>query len=272
MRGVRATRGAAAMAVAVLAGGVLAACGGSGGEVQSEAATATAATTAAAATTTGDVPALAHRDIPSVVGVPVSVGADGAVALGSPVAPVVLDEYEDYLCEACGQFTRLYDQEVYSAITGHQVLVRYHPITLLDGKSPSKDYSTRATAAARCVAITGDAMAYSTFRDALFRDGVQPAEGGATDYSDAQLAQIAREAGADGAALACITAGAQQAAAAQAAEASRASLGALSGGQAVTPSVYHGADEAKISKSGWLADLLPAGTVAPSPAPTTGGR
>src|SRR5699024_3696178 len=184
-------------------------------------------------------------------------------------APIVLDTYEDYLCEACGRLTGLDGAAVYSAITDHRLAERYHTITLLDGKSPSGDYSTRAAAAARCVAGTGDATAFSAFRD-----DVQPEQGGDSARDTAHLPQIARQVGAAPGASACIAGGEQVDEAAAAAASARRSLAAVSDGRTITPSVYHGTTEVKIGRSEWLADLLasPAPT-SPATAPTpAGGR
>ncbi|QDQ98141.1 DsbA family protein [Tomitella fengzijianii] len=266
-------RAAAAVAAAVLAVGALAGCG-SGADDTPEADGTPVATTSAAPTADGAIPDPARLDIASVVGVPVALDGDGAIRLGVPNAPVVLDVYEDYLCEACGQFTDLYGDSVYGAITGRRLAVRYHSITILDGKSPSGDYSTRAAAAARCIAQSGDAVAYSKFRDALFTKGVQPREGGGSDFDNAQLAQLAQRLGADGPAVSCIGSGAQLDAEKAAASVARSSLATLSGGGAITPSVYRGTDEVKISRSEWLQDALAAETTTtpPASAPTTAGR
>src|SRR5699024_5698766 len=107
----------------------------------------------------------------------------------------------------------------------------YHTITLLDGKSPSGDYSTRAAAAARCVAGTGDATAFSAFRDVLFSEDVQPKQGGDSDHDNAHLAQIARQVGAAPGAIACIAGGEQVDEAAAAAASARRSLAAVSDGR-----------------------------------------
>ncbi|GAA4819205.1 DsbA family protein [Tomitella cavernea] len=271
-------RAVAVVAGAALVAGVLAGCG-SGADDSDPGAPAPDSsvpdTTASASPAAGGAsPDLKRMGIASVVGVPVAVDADGAIRLGIANAPVILDVYEDYYCEACGQFTDLYGDSVYSAITGRRLAVRYHSITILDGKSPSGDYSTRAAAAARCVALSGDAVAYSKFRDVLFTKGVQPREGGKSDISDAQLAHMAQRLGADEPAVSCIADGAQVDAEKAAASAARSSLAALSGGSTITPSVYQGAGEVKISRSEWLADVLNAhATPAPSTvAPTTGGR
>ncbi|WP_182346709.1 DsbA family protein [Tomitella gaofuii] len=276
-------RAVAAAAGAVLVAGALAGCGSGAGDSGPGAPASGASVSSTSAdspspTAGGATPDLSRMGIASVVGVPVSVDADGAIRLGIANAPVVLDVYEDYFCEACGQFTDLYGDSVYSAITGRRLAVRYHSITILDGKSPSGDYSTRAAAAARCVAQSGDAVAYSKFRDALFTKGVQPHEGAKSDFDDAQLARMAQRLGADGSAVSCIADGSLVDAETTAASTARTSLAALSGGSTVTPSVYQGTSEVKISRSEWLADALNAqATSVPSPAasspvPTTGGR
>ncbi len=263
----------AVLAVGAITVGALVGCGAGddGGETTATGAPTPAASESAPppeagiADRAGDPPA-------SVSGVPVTIEGDGSILLGAADAPIVLDTYEDYLCEACGRLTGLDGRAVYAAISDHRLAERYHTITLLDGKSPSGDYSTRAAAAARCVAGTGDATAFSEFRDMLFSEGVQPKQGGSTDHDDAGLAQIARQAGAAPEAIDCIAHGEQVDEAAAAAEAARTSLAAVSGGRTITPSVYRGTAEVKIGRSEWLTDLLASSApTSPTTAPTAGG-
>nr|WP_240189096.1 thioredoxin domain-containing protein [Nakamurella flavida] len=167
-----------------------------------------------------------------------------------------MDVYEDGLCPICSQFEKQFGQQMAQAVDTGRITVNYHLLTFLDQQSASGDYSTRAGAAALCVAQEAGSTpgVFEKFHTALFAEGTQPKEGATTDLSNAQLAQVATDSGA-GAAADCITSGSQIAAAQAANTSGQESLKAATGGQVGTPSVVR--DGKPISTDvNWLTTLL----------------
>ena len=182
--------------------------------------------------------------------------ADGVVRVGMPAAPVTIDLYEDFLCPVCGQFEKIYGQELAQALDQGKVAVRYHLLDFLNPRSASKSYSTRAAAAALCVASDGDGAAYPKFHASLFSGGTQPKEGASTDLSDPQLAELAKSAGASQAAQTCITSGGQMAAATAAAQAGTQQLAAAVGENKVgTPTVLSGNKSVDVNNQDWITQI-----------------
>ena len=182
--------------------------------------------------------------------------ADGVVRVGMPAAPVTIDLYEDFLCPVCGQFEKIYGQELAQALDQGKVAVRYHLLDFLNPRSASKSYSTRAAAAALCVASDGDGAAYPKFHASLFSGGTQPKEGASTDLSDPQLAELARSAGASQAAQTCITSGGKMAAATAAAQAGTQQLAAAVGEDKVgTPTVLNGNKSVDVNNQDWITQI-----------------
>ena len=186
----------------------------------------------------------------------VQVMANGVIRSGDLDAPVTLDVYEDFLCPACAQFEASSGAELTQAIDDGKVAVRYHMLNFLNRASSSGDYSTRAAASAQCIAETGDRAAFSAYHSQLFAPGVQPAENGGADHSNADLAEIAKTAGADDAAAECISSGDQVDAAAQSATFSTDDLSQKTGGQVSTPSVFNGSDKIDPSSADWLSNTI----------------
>lgn len=179
----------------------------------------------------------------------------GVVQVGAAGAPVAIEVYEDFLCPACASFDAAYGAQIDDEVAAGRLRVSFHDLNFLNRASASGDYSTRAAAAARCVAQDGDAADYLAFRGALFAPGGQPAEGGSDDPSNADLAALAVQTGASPAAATCIETGARVDEAAAQAEWSTNHLSSKSGGQVSTPSVYDGATKVDPSKSDWVATL-----------------
>jgi len=156
----------------------------------------------------------------------------------------------------CGQFEKIYGQELAQALDQGKVAVRYHLLDFLNPRSASKNYSTRAAAAALCVASDGDGAAYPKFHASLFSSGTQPKEGANTDLSDPQLAELARSAGASQAAQTCITSGGKMAAATAAAQAGTQQLAAAVGGDKVgTPTVLNGNKSVDVNNQDWITQI-----------------
>jgi protein-disulfide isomerase len=124
-------------------------------------------------------------------GIPVGFTAEGNPYLGSPDAPVVLEEWSDYLCPYCGRHFRqtlpaLKEQYL---LTGQMQLVfRDLPFASLH------PMAARGHVAARCVAKQGGAKSYWAMHEELFRR--QGEWNRLPDPADF-LAEVARGAGAD---------------------------------------------------------------------------
>lgn len=124
---------------------------------------------------------------------------------GSNEPKVVLSLYEDFLCPACGNFERTFGPTVSRLIDNGSAAVDYYPVAILDSPA-NQDYSSRAGAAARCVADESTA-AFRRFHAVLFRTGTQPSESGSTFPDNAALIELAHQAGASGNVAACIDSG-----------------------------------------------------------------
>lgn len=186
--------------------------------------------------------------------VQVTLEQDRTIRLGKPDARTTVDVYEDPLCPACGALERIYGQEIAQQIDQGALAVRYHLVNFLDPRSASGDYSTRAAAALRCVAQTGNAPAYAAFHDTLFTEQ-QPAESADSDRTNAELGTIARDTGAPDTAVQCITTGAQTDAARTAATAELDALRAASDGKVATPTVLHDGTDIDVNNAEWVAEL-----------------
>lgn len=190
-------------------------------------------------------------------GTPVELlGSGSGVLLGDPDGDGVttIDAYEDFLCPSCGQFERQYGNAVNQAIDDGTLAVRYHMLNFLNRSSPSGDYSTRAAAAALCVADTGDGELFSQFHSSLFQKDVQPKENGSSDLGNSQLADVARQVGADDAVTACISDGEKVDEAKQRASASQKKL-ADTVGKVATPSIVHDGKKIDLQDTGWIDEL-----------------
>ena len=137
----------------------------------------------------------------------IPVGADGVA--GSTATPatdaVVVAVYSDYLCPICGVFEQTNGATLDELRQSGEIVVEYHPVSILDRSSGGTDYSTRSATAAALVAAQAP-EAFVAFHNALFTN--QPAETSDTPYlTDAQLADIARTAGVPDAVAATIESG-----------------------------------------------------------------
>jgi len=113
----------------------------------------------------------------------------------------VLALYEDFLCPLCGSVDKTYGATIDKLIATGAVAADYYFVAILD--RPPRDYSSRAGAAAYCVADQS-IDAFRHFRGTLFAD--QPAESATTFPDNGQLINDAKKAGAPNAAN-CITSG-----------------------------------------------------------------
>jgi protein-disulfide isomerase len=115
---------------------------------------------------------------------------------------VVLSLYEDSLCPYCRKFEHTFGATVDKLIDTGAVAADYHMVAILD--RPNRDYSSRAGAAAYCVADES-IDAFRRFKTALYAH--QPSERAANFPDNAALIDLARQAGAGDATADCINAG-----------------------------------------------------------------
>ncbi|MFH5211597.1 thioredoxin domain-containing protein [Antrihabitans spumae] len=185
--------------------------------------------------------------------VQVQIQDEGAVRLGRPDAAVTVDLFEDAMCPGCQQFEHLFGQEMAQAVDDGKLAIRYHMLDGLNQLSASGDYSTRAAAATRCVAETGNAIAYNKFHVALYADENKPEEKGKTDLSNEQLAQLAKDSGVADAGVQCIASGAKAQEAADGANESREVMAAA--GAKVTPTALLDGKIVDTAKADWIEKL-----------------
>ena len=123
----------------------------------------------------------------------IPVGPDGVAGstAGAAQDATVISVYADYLCPFCASFEISNGAVLDELRATGEVVVEYHPVSILDGASAGSVYSTRAAGAAAFVADQAP-EAFLDFNLALFMN--QPAEGIA-GLSNVQIAGLAREAG-----------------------------------------------------------------------------
>ncbi|MEV8143825.1 thioredoxin domain-containing protein [Specibacter sp. NPDC078709] len=112
-----------------------------------------------------------------------------ASAAGEPIQTVV---YFDFLCPFCNQFETQYGPELKALANEEKITVEYRSLGFLDRLSGGTNYSSRAGAAAACVADTSPDK-YQAYLDKLFVE--QPAEN-SKGINNATLAKYATEVGA----------------------------------------------------------------------------
>ncbi len=124
---------------------------------------------------------------------------------GTSNPKAVVTFYEDFLCPACGNFERTYGPTVSKLIDIGAIEADYSMVAILDSPS-NQDYSSRAGAAALCVADES-IPAFRRFHSALFSTDIQPSERGTSFPDNAKLIELAREAGVVGKVPDCINSG-----------------------------------------------------------------
>jgi protein-disulfide isomerase len=122
---------------------------------------------------------------------------------GTTEPKVVLGMYEDFLCPACGAFEQAFGPTVSALIDSGAVAADYYMVAILD-RPANKNYSSRAGAAAYCVADESN-EAFRRFHAALYAQ--QPSEVGSAFPTDEQLIETARQAGAAGSVPSCVNSG-----------------------------------------------------------------
>jgi protein-disulfide isomerase len=124
---------------------------------------------------------------------------------GTDNPKAVVTFYEDFLCPACGNFERTFGPTVSKLIDIGAVAADYNMVSILDSPR-NQDYSSRAGAAALCVADES-VSAFRRFHAALFSADIQPSELGSSFPDNAKLIELARESGVVGKVPDCINSG-----------------------------------------------------------------
>ncbi|OBA59304.1 hypothetical protein A5647_16655 [Mycobacterium sp. 1100029.7] len=124
---------------------------------------------------------------------------------GSTNPKAVVNFYEDFLCPACGNFERTFGPTVSRLIDSGAIAADYSMVAILDS-SKNQNYSSRAAAAALCVADE-NMDAFRRFHTALFSSGIQPDERGSSFPDNAKLIEYARQAGVVGKVPDCVNSG-----------------------------------------------------------------
>jgi serine/threonine-protein kinase len=179
---------------------------------------------------------------------------DDGVYVGSSVAPITIDIFNEPICPPCGSFIRSYASDIDAAVDNKKLAVRYHLLNFLDDKSHSKNYSTRAAAATYCVATQNDPKLYTAFYSGLFASNFQPQEGAAEDRTDSELAQLAKTVGVDASVITCIKSGDDVATAKAKAASGNTTLSGLNASG--TPFVWDGNKVVNYQDPGWLTKLI----------------
>ena len=179
---------------------------------------------------------------------------DDGVSIGADQAPKTIDIFNEPMCPQCGVFIRTYSTKMQTAIDDKKIAVHYHLLNFLDPKSASGDYSTRAVAAALCVASANDPKLFTDFYAALFASDFQPKENASTDPSNDDLAQRAQSVNAPSSVTDCIKSGQQlDTAKTKASNAGNTLAGLMS--QPSTPAVFDGTTKLDTTDSDWLSRL-----------------
>lgn len=126
---------------------------------------------------------------------------------GTTEPKVVLSLYEDFLCPVCRRFEGDFGPTINKLIDSGAVAADYYMVAILDSPA-TKNYSSRAGAAAYCVAdedTTPDKEIFRRFHNGLYAQ--QPSETGTVFPTDEQLIETARQAGVVGKVPECINNG-----------------------------------------------------------------
>ena len=126
---------------------------------------------------------------------------------GTTEPKVVLSLYEDFLCPVCQRFEAEFGPTINQLIDSGAVATDYYMVAILDSPA-TKNYSSRAGAAAYCVADEDKSENKDVFR--RFHAGLyaqQPSETGTVFPTNEQLIETARQAGVVGQVPECINNG-----------------------------------------------------------------
>lgn len=125
----------------------------------------------------------------------IPVGASGVAGTtsGTDADAVLVSVYGDYLCPFCGLFEETNGPVLDELREAGDIVVEYHPVSILDRLAQGSQYSTRAATAAALVADRSP-TAFVAFNRELYANQPEEGTGG---LSDPELAAIAEAAGAD---------------------------------------------------------------------------
>jgi len=121
----------------------------------------------------------------------IPIGASGVVGEDIDPDAIRVDLYLDFMCPICKQFEAVNGGDLNELRESGDIVVYYHPISILDRASNGTEFSTRAANAAGVVADKAP-ESYLLFSDAMFAN--QPAEG-TNGLDDDAIAAIAVGAG-----------------------------------------------------------------------------
>lgn len=185
--------------------------------------------------------------------------SNGVISIAKGNPSLTLEVFEDALCPICGQFEHQYGQQLAQFTDEGKVRINLHMLDFLNQHSASKDYSSRAAGALLAVATEAGNQPglVLKFHSVLFDTANQPAEGGSSDHTNAELADLAVKAGAPESVRASISSGKYTQQAIANAEASTQALAAVVGADNVaTPTVLHDGKPVAINDVNWLTNLV----------------
>ncbi|OBA82346.1 hypothetical protein A9W99_11435 [Mycobacterium sp. 1164966.3] len=115
---------------------------------------------------------------------------------GTTEPKAVVTLYEDFLCPICADFEHKFGPTVSKLIDIGAIAADYSMLAILDDPRTHNNYSSRAGAAARCVADKS-VDAFRVFHAELFDPNLQPAERASSYPDNKWLIERARQAGVD---------------------------------------------------------------------------
>jgi protein-disulfide isomerase len=181
------------------------------------------------------------------------VAADGGVVIaGQTTAPVTVDVYSDYMCSGCKRFETAYRDELTDALNAGQIVLRHHPIAVLDDRSNPPGYSARAANAVLCAVPAG---IFPSFHDTLF---AEQATQGSAGLTDDQLIGVGTTLGAAGDFAGCVRTGANQAAVAAQTRSALADPALRRDGAFGTPTVTVNGGQVDVNDTAWLQNVIAA--------------
>lgn len=133
----------------------------------------------------------AHAPAPATANGGIPVGASGVAGVGVDADAVEVAVYLDFMCPVCKRFEETNGADLAELREAGDIVVVYHPVSILDRVSAGTAFSTRAANAAGVVADQAP-EAYVAFTDSMFAN--QPAEG-TTGLDDSTIAAIGIAAG-----------------------------------------------------------------------------
>ncbi|WP_020497187.1 DsbA family protein [Sciscionella marina] len=176
---------------------------------------------------------------------------DGTVTAGKPDAKVKLDFYEDLLCPACGQFNKLYGQEVEQKLESGDVQVKYHVLPFLNENSSPPGYSERSSAALYSVAVNSPDK-FAAYESSLYKTQAQEQTAG---YNDDQLISLGKRLGVGGSFEQDVRSGKYKDLMNKSLQSAGQDMQKATG-KLATPTILHDGKNVEVSQKNWLEDLI----------------